>query len=742
MSSLYKNFLIVLFFITCAGNNSFSQFYNYPNVWNWEHPLPSGNDYTTSINFSGGLLAGGDGGSLLYINKEGRKYIEQYTHEKVIDGALDPAGGVAFIVTRDSSGKSHMYAETAFGIGEIKSLEDFADLNDPIYSIAFGGGDRIMLGGYNKIFTSLDRMNFTEVPMSYISNYYVEITPSGRGIAAGDSNSIFKTDDFKIFDMASYSWQNEINFKKVSKPDNWYDVNVAGKIKVSQNDTLFALGYQPATFSDVVVRSTDNGDTWDSVFAVQSSYMSALSVGNAANAIVGGFGVLYFTIDGGETWNKGNSDNQEFIHSITHISADSAYAFGNFGVILLTTDDGENWTQISGDISTNFAAVSFTTSSTGFAAGSTIRGTLNIFKTTDAGENWMVNPVDSSFSFVNSLFFLDDMTGFVAGSKLLKTTDGGGTWNESNTGTSSIIQDVYFANNSLGFIAAGSEALKTTDGGTTWNPLNMNTDFDKQYVYFVDENLGFISGGSTLYRTTDGGNNWDTLSIGTNNENLNSKVYFIDSTTGFFGKKGQVFKTTDKGDTWIDAPIDNHSVPKQFQFVNDSIGYFISTTDTFGIPVHILFKTTDGGNSWFDLTNDLPGSISFGSMFFTDDTTGYLVGPRGKIIKTTTGGEKKIITTAIRVEDKFVPSAFKLYQNYPNPFNPATTIRFDVPEESKVILKVYDILGREIATLVNEVKHAGNYKISFNASDFASGVYFFRLQAGGFINTKKMILLR
>ena len=79
---------------------------------------------------------------------------------------------------------------------------------------------------------------------------------------------------------------------------------------------------------------------------------------------------------------------------------------------------------------------------------------------------------------------------------------------------------------------------------------------------------------------------------------------------------------------------------------------------------------------------------------------------------------------------------------FPNPFHPTTTIKFKVPEESKVVLKVYDILGREVATLVNEEKHAGNYKISFNASGFASGVYFFRLQAGNFMNTKKMILLK
>ncbi len=89
-----------------------------------------------------------------------------------------------------------------------------------------------------------------------------------------------------------------------------------------------------------------------------------------------------------------------------------------------------------------------------------------------------------------------------------------------------------------------------------------------------------------------------------------------------------------------------------------------------------------------------------------------------------------------------IPKQFALEQNYPNPFNPASTISFDVPMQSDVLLRVYDMLGNEVATLVNEEKSAGRYEVSFNAVGLASGVYIFRLIAGAFVETKKMVLLR
>ncbi len=88
------------------------------------------------------------------------------------------------------------------------------------------------------------------------------------------------------------------------------------------------------------------------------------------------------------------------------------------------------------------------------------------------------------------------------------------------------------------------------------------------------------------------------------------------------------------------------------------------------------------------------------------------------------------------------PSAYYISQNYPNPFNPSTTIRYQIPQDGIVTLKIYDILGAEVATLVNEEKVAGKYEVNFNASSLASGVYLYKIQAGDFISSKKMILLK
>jgi hypothetical protein len=101
-------------------------------------------------------------------------------------------------------------------------------------------------------------------------------------------------------------------------------------------------------------------------------------------------------------------------------------------------------------------------------------------------------------------------------------------------------------------------------------------------------------------------------------------------------------------------------------------------------------------------------------------------------------------TTLTGIDDEEIPiaSEFKLEQNYPNPFNPSTKIRFSVPQISTITLKVYDILGNEIATLINEEKPAGEYEVEFLATGLTSGIYFYQLRTGEFVQTKKMILLK
>ena len=104
-----------------------------------------------------------------------------------------------------------------------------------------------------------------------------------------------------------------------------------------------------------------------------------------------------------------------------------------------------------------------------------------------------------------------------------------------------------------------------------------------------------------------------------------------------------------------------------------------------------------------------------------------------------TGTTEDLTTLSVTVD---APKSYAMYQNYPNPFNPTTVIMYQLPTNSFVTLKVYDIIGREVSTLVNEQKSMGQYEVTFDGSNLASGVYFYRLQAGSFVQTKKLVLLK
>lgn len=100
------------------------------------------------------------------------------------------------------------------------------------------------------------------------------------------------------------------------------------------------------------------------------------------------------------------------------------------------------------------------------------------------------------------------------------------------------------------------------------------------------------------------------------------------------------------------------------------------------------------------------------------------------------------LVSGVERENSLLPGEYSLDQNYPNPFNPSTTIKFSIPEASNVVLKVYDILGSEVAVLLNKEVQAGNYTVDFDASNFASGMYIYSIQAGEFSVSKKMMLLK
>jgi hypothetical protein len=141
----------------------------------------------------------------------------------------------------------------------------------------------------------------------------------------------------------------------------------------------------------------------------------------------------------------------------------------------------------------------------------------------------------------------------------------------------------------------------------------------------------------------------------------------------------------------------------------------------------------DGGETW---GSGGLGYLCILSLAF-DKNQNLIAGTYGGGIYSSTQA-----VTSVGGGNKDLPSDMRLSQNYPNPFNPQTQIEYDISTSSNVVLKVYDILGRDVALLVNERKGPGHYTLSWNASGLPSGIYFCRMQAGRYIETRKMLLMR
>ena len=174
-------------------------------------------------------------------------------------------------------------------------------------------------------------------------------------------------------------------------------------------------------------------------------------------------------------------------------------------------------------------------------------------------------------------------------------------------------------------------------------------------------------------------------------------------------------------------------------FTDENIGTVVGSTYWF--LGNTILRTTDGGISW---SSQISGTnLHLYNVFFTDANNGWAVGINGTILRTTNGG-----VTFIEDENNFTqPKEFLLKQNYPNPFNPSTKIKFTIPSNvnsqmSNVTLKVYDILGNEVTTLVNEEKPVGEFEVEFNGGGLPSGIYFYQLKAEWYIETRKMVLLK
>ena len=235
-------------------------------------------------------------------------------------------------------------------------------------------------------------------------------------------------------------------------------------------------------------------------------------------------------------------------------------------------------------------------------------------------------------------------------------------------------------------------------------------------------------------------------------------VLWADQRNGYLNPDIFLVKSTDKGVTWSEPKIindDNSSRPQFFPWMCidpvTGIMYIVyyNRSNTISAMTEVyLARSTDGGES-FD--NYLISESAFEAQFsqFIGDYTN-LVAYNGKIYAVWTRSDQfgrsiliaPVDESALDVKNNEVVSDFRLYQNYPNPFNPSTKIKYQIADYGFVSLKVYDILGREVAVLVNETQNPGSYEIKFDGKNFSSGTYFYRIKTRNNIQTKKMMLLK
>ena len=212
-----------------------------------------------------------------------------------------------------------------------------------------------------------------------------------------------------------------------------------------------------------------------------------------------------------------------------------------------------------------------------------------------------------------------------------------------------------------------------------------------------------------------------------------TSVQFLNDDYGWVSAiYGRIFFTNNGGSTWQEINTGIFQSLNEIYFIDINNGWVVGDAGT-------ILRSRDGGANWVTQFSDV-ATNTLSSVCFIDTLNGWVSGEGGTIIHTSDGGG---IVSVENEDNTHIKSAnYILSQNYPNPFNSSTTIRWQLPETGFVTIKIYDVLGREVKTLLNEDLSAGKHKIVLDVTQLSSGIYFYQLKASDFIQTKKMVLVK
>jgi len=594
------------------------------------------------------------------------------------------------------------------------------------YQITFGKTNSIFLATSGGLFRSKNLGNdWVRIDSGFIDQKI-------NRIANGNDGSIYAVQDSSI-----YVSQND--------GEDWFPLNnlPTGRIwdLVSNNSNDLFLTINVLGVSIVIgYRSTDNGSTWQQFGSSCPNFFYSIQDSPDGNLFTVGaqYGV-YKSIDKGESWN--------LISSLTGTNCMSFYSedyifSGSYTGIRKSINAGADW-QLVGLPNSYTPIGSLAINSAGYIFAGTGGSLPEVFKTTNHGQTW-INISGQFDGIIISGISIDNRGHLFVGSYdggIYYSNNSGLSWEQRNNGLTSL-SITCIKSDQLGTLFVGTwdaGIFRSTNGGSQWSSI------DQGLTAVSVDDIEISNTGNIYLATTDGifvsndqGNTWIHLNNGWP-EYTQSISLSLDAQGNIFADAAGtgIFKSTDFGSSWtlIDSSIYHPILDISF----NSLGYI------FVAGANGVFRSTDSGNNWA-LFNSGLAEWNCVNKFLQDTDGRIIAGTEDRGVCWTTS------VTSIQ-DAKYIAKEFTLSQNYPNPFNPSTVINYQLPTSGYVTLKVFDVLGNEVATLVDEYRSVGSYEIEFNPASSikhlpagrqgpASGIYFYRLQAGDYFETKKMILLK
>lgn len=405
---------------------------------------------------------------------------------------------------------------------------------------------------------------------------------------------------------------------------------------------------------------------------------------------------LLVSISFSQTWTQQTSPTTSNLFAGWCVNYDVCWLAGVGGVVVRTSNSGTTWTNVGGGLlaGADLYSISCIDANTAIVGA----GDGSIYRTSNAGANWTFINLTPANPFIDVVHMFNATYGFVMGDPA------GGTWK-------------YYI---------------TSNGGLNWTqpsnaPPSVGTEAGWNNSYGATD-TGHIWWGTNVSKIWRGGFRSAFTSSSTGSQVNSYGVCFNDNTTGVATfSTGPTQVSGNGGATWTAGGFTPATAHAGLRGVMGTTYMWFSTQGQ-------IYRSINNGGTWA-LQYTLPATSAGYGLTMWSINRGWCGTQGGKIFRYDSpegiapiGGE--------------VPNSYALGQNYPNPFNPTSTINFSIPKSSHVTIKVYDALGNEVLVVANEFRNAGNYSAGVDASNLASGIYYYTLSAGDFRQTKKMSLVK